>query len=146
LCTALLSTERDHVRYVEQMRANAAQAQLAPIDRLRAYVRKNRRKFVDLRKGLISNPLSHDREGCSGYINQHADRGLEFLFADRKFEEIVGSPVLAKRCKSELARVGIIDKAAGSDGGRYSVKRTIGRSKGKLVRRQVIAIRALAFD
>jgi putative DNA primase/helicase len=146
LCAALLSTERDHVRYVEQMRANAAQAQLAPMDRLRDYVRLHRKEFVDLRKHLIPKPSNHDHEGCSGYINQHADQGLEYLFADRKLEEIVGGPVFARRCKAELAANGMIATAAGSDGDRFSVKRAIGRVKRKLVRRQVIAIRALALD
>jgi putative DNA primase/helicase len=143
---ALLSTEWDHVRYVEQMRANAVQAQLAPTDRLRAYVRQHRKEFVDLQKRLIPKPSSHDHEGCSGYINQHADQGLEYLFADRKLEEVVGGPVFARRCKAELAANGMIATAAGSDGDRFSVKRAIGRVKGKLIRRHVIAVRALALD
>ena len=62
-------------------------------------------------------------------------------------EQVVGGPAEAKRVKEDLARQGQIDVTPGADGDRYSVKRTIGRTAdGKADRRQVVAIRAAAFD
>jgi hypothetical protein len=101
--------------------------------------------FVDLRQGGIRDTSGHDHDTCPGYLNHHKMNGLEYLFSDRKFEEVAGGPAHAKRLKEELAREGRIAVEAGGGGvARCSVPRMIGRTaKGKLDRRQVIAIRAV---
>ena len=82
---------------------------------------------------------------CPGYIHKHEDDGLEYLFSDGRFEQVVGGAAAARRLKAELARRGWLATAAGSD--RYSVRRTIGKgADGKARREQVVAVRAAVFD
>ncbi len=147
LLAALLSCTRGHVALVARDQAAAALRQAAPLDSLRQYVRENCSAFVDLRRGGIEDISTHDHRACPGYVHQHEDNGLEYLFSDRRFEQVVGGAAAAKRLKAELAKRGWLDTAAGTGGDRYSVRRTIGKgADGKGHREQVIAVRAAAFD
>ena len=98
---------------------------------------------MDLRRGGIKDISRHAHRACPGYINEHKDHGLEFLFSDQRFEEIVSGAAAARRLKAELAGHGWLD----TGGDRYSVRRTIGKgADGKGHREQVVAVRAAAFD
>ena len=144
---ALLSCTRGHVALVARDQAAAARWQAAPLDLLRQYVRENSSGFVDLRRGGIGDTSTHDHRACPGYIHQHEDHGLEYLFPDRRFERIVGGAVEAKRLKAELAGRGLLAIAVGTGSDRYSVRRTIGKgADGKARREQVVVVRAAAFD
>ena len=129
------------------MREPCVRWQAAPLDLLRDYVRQNRGEFLDLRRGGIKDISRHDHRACPGYVNEHKDHGLEYLFSDRRFEEIAGGAAAARRLKAELAGHGWLDTAAGTGGDRYSVRRTVGRGADrKGHREQVIAVRAAALD
>jgi hypothetical protein len=142
----LLSCTRGHVALVARDQAGAARRQAAPLDSLRQYVRENRSGFVDLRRGGIEDTSTHDHRACLGYVHQHQDHGLEYLFSDRRFEWVVGGAA-ARRLKEELAGRGLLATAAGAGSDRYSVRRTIGKGPdGKARREQVVAVRAAAFD
>ena len=124
----------------------AARWQAAPLDSLRQYVRENCSRFVDLRRGGIEDISTHDHRACPGYIHQREDGGLEYLFSDRRFEQVVGGAAAAKRLKTDLAGRGLLAIAAGAGSDRYSVRRTIGKgTDGKARREQVVAVRATAF-
>ena len=143
----LLACTRGHVALVARDEGGAARWQTAPLDSLRQYVRENRSGFVDLRRGGIGDTSTHDHRACPGYIHQHEDHGLEYLFPDRRFERIVGGAVEAKRLKAELAGRGLLAIAVGTGSDRYSVRRTIGKgADGKARREQVVVVRAAAFD
>ena len=110
-------------------------------------MRENCSAFVDLRRGGIENTSAHDHRACPGYVHQHEDHGLEYLFSDRRFEQVVGGAAAAKRLKADLAGRGWLATAAGTGSDRYSVRRTIGKgADGKARREQVVAVRAAAFD
>ncbi len=127
--------------------AGAARRQAAPLDLLRQYVRENCSGFVDLRRGGIKNTSGHDHRACPGYLHQHEDNGLDYLFSDRRFERVVGGAAAARRLKAELARRGWLATAAGAGSDRFSVRRTVGKgADGKARREQVVAVRAAAFD
>jgi hypothetical protein len=151
----LLSCTRDHVALVACEQADTARRQAAPLDLLRQYLRQNLEAFVDLRRGGIRNTAKHDRRACPGYVYQHADNGLEYLFSDRRFEQVVGGAAAARRLKADLAEHGMLATAtttttataAGTGSDRYSSRRTIGKAvDGKGHREQVIAVRAAAFE
>jgi len=126
--------------------AEAARRQAAPLDLLRRYVPLNLDEFIDLRRGGIEDTSGHDHRTCPGYVNEHNDHCLEYLFVDRRFEEIVRGAAAARQLKTKLAQAEQIATTAGTGGGRYSVRRSIGkRADGTPDRRQVIAVRA-AFD
>ncbi len=147
LIKALLLCARGHVALVAHDQTDAVRRQVAPLDLLRRYVRDNLGEFVDLRRGGIEDTSGHDHRACTGYINEHKDHGLEFLFSDWRFEQIVGGAAAARRLKAELAGHGWLDTAAGTGGDRYSVRRTIGKgADGKGHREQVIAVRAAALN
>ena len=127
--------------------ADAARRQAAPLDLLRQYLRQNLNAFVDLRRGGIENSGGHDHRGCPGYVHQHEDHGLEYLLSDRRFEQVVGGAVAARRLKAELAGRGMLATAAGTGSDRFSIRRTVGKgADGKARREQVVAVRAAAFD
>ena len=95
----------------------------------------------------MKTPPAHDHRACPGYVHQHEDNGLEYLFSDRRFEQVVGGAAAAKRLKADLAGRGWLATAAGTGSDRYSVRRTIGKgADGKARREQVVAVRAAAFD
>ena len=138
---------RGHVAPVAREQAEAGRRPAAPLELPREHVLQNRGEFVDLRRGGIDTTSGHDRRACPGYLNEHEKHGLEFLFSDQRFEEIAGGAAAARRLKAELAGHGWLDTAAGMGGDRYSVRRSIGkRADGTLDRRQVIAVRAAAFN
>jgi hypothetical protein len=144
---ALVACTRDHVALVARENAAASFQGAEPFNRLRGYVREHGATFIDLRSGTVRETDDHDHSACQGYIHEHQENGLEYLFPDRRFEEVVGGAQAAKSLKAELARRGHIEMAAGSGWERYSVKRVIGRrADRKPNRRQVIAIRAAAFE
>jgi putative DNA primase/helicase len=144
---ALLSCTRDHVALIAREQADAARQLTAPLELLRQYVRQHRDEFVDLRRAGIENTSEHDHRTCPGYLNQHKSRGLEYLFSDWRFAQLVGGPLAAKRLKAELAQAGLIATAAGTGTDRYSVRRCIGKkADGTPDRVQVVAVRAVAFD
>ena len=127
--------------------AAAARWQAAPLDSLRQYVRENCSGFVDLRRGGIENTSRHDHRACPGYIHQHENNRYEYLFSDRRLEQVVGGAAAARRLKADLAERGLLAIAAGAGGDRYSVRRTIGKgADGKAHREQVGAVRTAAFD
>ena len=147
LLAALLSCTRGHVALVAREQVGVALWQAAPLDSLRQYVRGNCSAFVDLRRGGIGNTSGHDHRACPGYLHQHEDHGLEYLFSDRRFEQVVGAAAAAKRLKADLAGRGLLATAAGAGSDRYSVRRRIGTgTDGKGHREQVVAVRATAFD
>jgi Domain of unknown function (DUF927) len=144
---ALLSCTRGHVALVASEQADVARWRAAPLDLLREYVRLCQDKFIDLRRGGIGDTSGHDHRTCPGYINEHKNHGLEFLFSDQRFQEIVGGAAAARRLKAELAQAGQIATAAGTGSDRYSVRRSIGKgADGKGHREQVVAVRAAAFN
>ena len=144
---ALLSCTRGHVALVAREQADVARWRAAPLDLLRDHVRLCQDKFIDLRRGGIEDTSGHDHRACPGFINEHKDHGLEFLFSDQRFEEIAGGAAEARQLKAELGKCGWLDKAAGTGGDRYSVRRTIGKgADGKGHREQVVAVRAAAFN
>ena len=147
VCEALLSCTRGHVALVARDQAGAARWQAAPLDSLRQYVRENCSAFVDLRRGGIENTAGHDHGACPGYVHQHEDHGPEYLFSDRRFEQVVGGAAAARRLKTDLARRGMLATAAGTGSDRFSVRRTVGKAAdGKARRGQVVAVRAAALD
>jgi hypothetical protein len=147
LLAVLLSCARGHVALVAREHGEAAQWQATPLDLLRDHVRQNLDEFVDLRRGGIEDTSGHDHRARPGYINEHEKHGLELLFSDQRFQEIVGGAAAARRLKAELAQTGQIATAAGASGDRYSVRRTIGkRADGTPDRQQVIAVRAAALN
>src|SRR5690349_2722088 len=87
---ALLACTRDHVALIAREQAAAAQQLAAPFELLRQHVRQHRSEFMDLRAGSIENNFQHNHRTCPGYINQHKDNGLEYLFPDWRFEQVVG--------------------------------------------------------
>ena len=142
-----LSCTRSHVALVASEHADAALRQAAPLDLLRRYVLQNRGEFVDLRRRGIDITLGHDHRACPGYVDEHKDRGLEFLFSDWRFEQIVGGAAAARPLEAELARAGLIATEAGAAGDRHSVGRWIGsKADGMRDRRQGVAVRVTAFD
>jgi hypothetical protein len=147
LRAALLLCTRDHVALVACEQADATRRQAAPLDLLRQYLRQNCGAFVDLRRGGIKNTAGHDHRACPGYVHQHAANDLEYLFSDRRFEQVVGGAAAARWLKAELAGRGTLATAAGTGSDRYSSRRTIGKgADGKARREQVIAVRATAFE
>lgn len=110
---------------------------------LRAHVQRG--GLVDLRAGPLPDPKAHDHARCPGYIHHHPKRGLEYLLPEATFEAVLGGSAAANRLKSAQAARGWLDTAAGAGGRRYSVRRTIGRSGGKGLRVQVVAISAAAL-
>jgi hypothetical protein len=62
-----------------------------PMELLTAHVRRHRREFVDLRKGLVGRSADHDHDACVGYVNNAPDGSIEFLFSNNKLREICGS-------------------------------------------------------
>ncbi len=69
------------------------------------------------------------------------------MYSDRRFEQVVGGAVAARRLKADLYGRGLLATAAGAGSDRYSVRRTIGKgTDGKARREQVVAVRAAAFD
>jgi hypothetical protein len=148
LLAVLLSCTRGHVALVAREQAEAARSRTEPSDLPRDHVRRNLSEPVDLRRGGIEGTSGHDHRACPGYVNEHKNHGLEYLFSDWRFEQIVGGAAKARQLKAELAKWGWLDKAAdGAGGDRYSVRRTIGKGvDGKGHREQVIAVRAAAFD
>jgi len=140
---ALIACELAHVELVAgNIASGVAQARAEdPFERLKAHVRDRRASFVDLRDGLIDPDGNHDHDSCEGYVNQHGDKTLEFLFAESKLQQVCGGKVQALRVKAELDAAGWLVR----DTARPCTRRTIwagGRNK----REQVIAIRAEAFD
>ena len=144
----LLACVRGHVALVARDRAqSAAGREGALVERLYAHVGRNLGAFVDLRRGGMRDTSGHDHDNCPGYLNVHDKNGLEYLFSDPMIERIAGSRARAKQLKAELVELGRIAVEAGGGGiGRFSVRRAIGRTRsGKPDRRQVIAIRVIAF-
>ena len=96
--------------------------------------------------GEFADAAGHDHRACPGYVHQHENIGLEYLFSDRRFEGVVGGAAAARRLKAELAGRGMLATAAGTGSDRYSVRRSIGKgADGKARREQVVAVRAAAF-
>ena len=146
LIRALLSCTRAHVALVARDQTAAARWQAAPLDLLRQYVRQNLDAFVDLWRGGIEDISTHDHRACPGYLHRHEDHGLEYLFSDRQFEQVVGGTAAARRLKADLYGRGWLATAAGAGSDRYSVRRRIGTgTDGKGHREQVVAVRAAAF-
>ena len=80
-------------------------------------------------------------------MHQHEDHGLEYLFSDRRFEQVAGGAAAARRLKMDLNGRGLLATAAGTGSDRYSARRRIGKgADGKGHREQVVAVRAAAFD
>jgi hypothetical protein len=130
------------VAYVRQASeaATSAARDADPHGRLRAHVRDEAHRFVDLRQGLVDPTEQHDHSKCPGYNNRRLDGTLEHLFSDAKFNEICGGKGPALRLKEELMRLG----ALLPDGHRPSTRRMIWAS-GENRREQVIAVRASFF-
>ncbi len=145
---ALLKCTRDHIAYIEPTAKHLAQAQTAPIDRLREHVRQHRAKFVDLTtEENFSTPSRDALKACRGYLYKHPDGQLEYLFSNEMFESIVGGSAAAKALKGELDEPGAIGKTAGTRWPRYSVKRPIGvKPNGKSGRCDVVAVLASVID
>jgi hypothetical protein len=120
--------------------ASAARA-ADPLERLKAHVRDEASRFVDLRQGLVDPTEEHVHEKCAGYVNRRPDGTLEYLFSDAKFNEICGGKGPALRLKDELSR----SLALLRDGQRPSTRRMIWAS-GEGRREQVIAVRASFFS
>ena len=143
LTEALIACELAHVRRVRQASLAAASAarDADPLERLRAHVRDEAWRFVDLRQGLVDPTEEHVHATCPGYVNRHPDATLEYLFSDAKFSEICGGKGPALRLKAELMRSGALLR----DGLRPSTRRMIWAS-GDNKREQVVAVRASSFS
>jgi hypothetical protein len=48
---------------------------------------------------LIGPDERHDHATCDGYINESPDRTLEYLFSEKKLQEVCGSKAGALRVK-----------------------------------------------
>jgi hypothetical protein len=147
LLQALLSCTCGQAALVVHDRADAVRRQAAPLDLPRRHVRDNLGEFIDLRQRRVEDTSGHDHHACPGYLREHKDHGLEYLFAERQFERIVAGAPVARRLKGEPAGRSLINTAPGVSGDRCSVKPTIGkRADGTLDRQQVVAVRAAALD
>ena len=140
---ALIACEEAHVSYVHSASTAVAKAarEADPLERLRAHVRLQARRFVDLRRGLVDPRRNHDHARCAGYINQRPNGPLEYLFSDAMFNEICGGKGAALRLKDELISSSVLLP----DGRRPSTRRIIWAS-GDNGREQVIAVRADFFQ
>lgn len=135
LLRAIITCEQDHISFVEKEMVGLVQQQRTGIEILRAYIDKNLDEFIDLQKDNL--PRNHDHKSCPGYINEHAGRA-EYLFSEKKLQEIMGSSWVAKALKKELHSKGLITTVAAGEGEmRYSTKRVIGGQ-----RKSVLAINA----
>jgi|tagenome__1003787_1003787.scaffolds.fasta_scaffold20767975_2 hypothetical protein len=142
---ALLECEEAHVAHVQSHLGGSAHAGAAssaprsPLDKLRAYLRDNQAKFVDLTK---KNPrVGEYDDNPPGYLIEHQGQ-REFLFSNDAFLRLAGGKGQAQALKAELAQRGLIAMAGGGkEGDRYAVKRPIRTADGE-VRRSVIAIDA----
>jgi Domain of unknown function (DUF927) len=143
LGAALIACQEAHVAYVRHASdaATTAAREADPLGRLRAHLRDEAHRLVDLRQGLVDPTENHDHALCPGYINRRLDGTLECLFSDAKFTEIAGGKGPALRLKDELMRLG----ALLPDGRRPSTRRMIW-ARGEDRREQVIAVRASFFS
>jgi len=114
------------------------------LKKLRAYLRANRAKFVDLTR---EDPWGGKSDkDPPGYVTLHQGQ-REFLLTNEAFRELVGGKAQAQTLKAELAERGLIATAGGGeDGDRYAVKRPIRMADGGSRRRSVIAIDARVLD
>jgi hypothetical protein len=114
------------------------------LKKLRAYLRANRAKFVDLTREDEFNDDFADNP--PGYVIEHQGQ-REFLFTNDAFLRIAGGKAQAQALKAELAERGLIATAeGGKDGDRFAVKRPILMADGETHRRSVIAIDARVLD
>jgi hypothetical protein len=143
LWEALLGCEEAHVELVEEALSSAvAQARADdPLERLEAHVHDRGGSFVDLRDGLIGPDERHDHGTCDGYINEGPDETLEYLFSEKKLQEVCGGKAGALRVKARLDADGWLVR----DNARPSTRRMIW-AEGENRREQVIAIRAEFFE
>ena len=130
---AIITCEKDHISFVEKEIAGTGQEQRTGIEILRAYIEKNQCTFIDLQKDKL--PRNHDHASCPGYINYNEQSGrLEYLFSEKKLQEIVENPWATKGLKKELHNKRLIATVRACEGEkRYSTKRTIGRKREPVV-------------
>jgi len=134
LRAALLECENDHVAHVQGCLTGSSgagassSAKRSPLEKLRAYLRDNRAKFVDL---TSEDPWGGKSDkDPPGYVTLHQGKA-EFLFTNDDFVQLAGDKSQAKKLKDELAERKLIATAGGGeDGDRYAVKRPIRTADG----------------
>jgi len=138
---ALFACEEAHVAYVRSASTAVAKSarEADPLERLRAHVHVQERRFVDLRRGLVDPTGNHDHARCVGYINQRPGP-LEYLFSDTTFNEICGGKAAALRLKDELISSSVLLP----DGRRPSTRRMIWASR-ENGREQVMLSELISF-
>jgi hypothetical protein len=99
---ALLTCLRDHLAFTD----GTTTASLSPLEKLKAYVRENRSRFINLDKQEL--PKEHDHKTCPGYI-YHSKGRTWIAFPENIFEQAVGGWAVRK-LKSELDDLGVIRK------------------------------------
>jgi hypothetical protein len=98
------------------------------LEKLCAYLRDNRAKFVNLTKGDELNGDFDDN--LPGYVIEHQGQ-REFLFTNDAFVRVAGGKAQAQALKAEFAERELIATArGGKDGDRYAVKRPIRMADG----------------
>jgi hypothetical protein len=94
------------------------------------YMRKNRTKFIDLRKGWLE-PGAHKFESVLGFIAKH--KGYMYCYlTDRALKLIIGTGAdasLYKQCLADRKRLEVSPGGAG--GRRFVVERRIFTGTGK---------------
>ena len=114
---------------------------IAAMDKKMAdYMRKNRTKFIDLRKGWLE-PGAHKFESVLGFIAKHKGYMYCYLTAE-KLNLIIGTGDAARRYKQSLVDRGRLDVSSGGAGGRrFVVERRIFTGKSKDGMKSVHAIK-----
>jgi hypothetical protein len=156
LLQALLTCERDHVAFVDRElgvvparatsmhRASAAIPQqpalpgavvpaTTPFDRLRRFINRNNRHFIDLRSPSLSRlrfkhlqrraTRSKDARALV-YVGEHNGE-KEYWFPDDPFEEVAGGAREAATLKEELFGGGLLETYPRREGVSYVVKRRL---------------------
>lgn len=107
---ALLTCLRDHLAFTDETIVTA----LNPLERLKAYVRENRSRFIDLDKQEV--PKEHDHKNCPGYIYRKKGRTWIAL-PESVVEQVVGGWAV-RELKNDLDRLGVIRKTGSKKRGR----------------------------
>jgi uncharacterized protein DUF927 len=147
LSDALLQCEQAHVDHVARFVSSAPSVNrrlrpVGPLESLRQYVRQNRCKFADLRKGLIERSAGHDHHACPGYVNRGPDGSVELLFSNCCLRRLCGGVTGVRRLKDELNKRGWMI----SESNRGVTRRPIWKDGGREDRRYVTAVSEKAFE
>lgn len=111
-------------------------------NKLIAYLRDNREKFIDLDKTML-RANAHKMKTALGYTATFKSKKWLYLTADR-FQKIVGKGSSTEGLKMELVKAAVMDRAAN---GRYVVQRPLfADMKGNKGYRHVHAFRTKMVD